>query len=161
VTPDGALARRFRLVADAHGSAMRRMNRRFGVTVVLVVLLVLGAYAAGMRDGRGVDALVVPIAVLVVLVVWSYRRRMSRFRTRWAAFEIVLGEDAIGREVPGLPSVRIPRGDVASIEELPLGLAVRDRAGRGLVVPRELDGYDEVRERLAAWRPIASPARRR
>jgi hypothetical protein len=139
---------------------MRRMNRRFAVTVALVLLLVLAAYAAGMREGRGVDALVVPLAVLVVLVVWSYRRRMSRFRARWAAFEIVLGEDAIAREVPGSPGVRIPRDDVASIEELPLGLAVRDRAGRGLVVPRELDGYAEVRERLAEWRPLAPPARR-
>lgn len=158
MTAADAPARRFRLVPEAHRAAMARMTRRFAVTVALVVLLVLAAYAAGMREGRGLDALVVPFAVLVALVVWSYRRRVSRLRARWAAFEIVVGEDAIAREVPGFPPSRVARDDVASIEELPLGLVVRDRSGGALLVPRELDGYREVRERLAAWRPIATPA---
>ena len=135
------------------------MNRRFAATVVAVVLIVLAAYAAGLRDGRGIDALAVPFAILVVLVVLSYVRRMARFRARWASFEIALGEDAIARDLAGFPKVRIARAEVDAIEEIPAGLAVRDVHGRGLVVPRELDGYEGVRAALAAWRPIARVAR--
>ena len=72
---------------------------------------------------------------------------------------IALAEDAIAREVAGFPAIRIARAEVAAIEELPAGLAVRDGNGRGLVVPRELEGYEELRAALATWRPIARAAR--
>ena len=146
---------RFRLRPEASRATARRMNRRFAATVVAVVLLVLAAYAAGMRDsGRGLDVLVVPFALLLVLAAFSYVRRMRRFRARWASFEIALENDAIGRAVIGFPSVRILRTDVASIEELRSGLAVRARDGRGVVVPRELDGYERIRDALAGWQAI-------
>jgi hypothetical protein len=147
---------RFRLRPEASRATARRMNRRFAATVVAVVLLVLAAYAAGMRDsGRGLDVLVVPFALLLVLAAFSYVRRMRRFRARWASFEIALENDAIGRAVIGFPPVRILRTDVASIEELRSGLAVRARDGRGVVVPRELDGYERIRDALAGWQAIA------
>lgn len=146
---------RFRLRPEGSRATARRMNRRFAATVVAVVLLVLAAYAGGMRDsGRGLDVLVVPFALLLVLAAFSYVRRMRRFRARWASFEIALENDAIGRAVIGFPSVRILRTDVASIEELRSGLAVRARDGRGVVVPRELDGYERIRDALAGWQAI-------
>src|SRR5512133_3687346 len=115
-----------RLRPDASRATARRMNRRFGATVVAVVGIVLAAYAGGLRDRRGPDVLVVPFAILLVLVVVSYVRRMARFRARWASFEIALGEDGIARAVKGFPTVRIARADVSAIEEVPAGLAVRD-----------------------------------
>ncbi len=146
---------RFRLRPEASRATALRMNRRFAATVVAVVLLVLAAYAGGMRDsGRGLDVLVVPFMLLLVLAVFSYVRRMRRFRARWASFEIALEDGAIGRAVIGFPPIRILRADVASIEELRPGLAVRARDGRGLVVPRELDGYEQVRDALAGWQTI-------
>lgn len=146
---------RFRLRPEASRATARRMNRRFAATVAAVVLLVLAAYAAGVRDtGRGLDALVVPFALLLVLAAFSYVRRMRRFRARWTSFEIALEDGAIGRAVIGFEPVRIVRAEVAAIEELPAGLAVRARDGRGLVVPRELEGYAQVREALAGWQPI-------
>ncbi len=150
---------RHRLRPDASRATARRMNRRFAATVVAVVAIVLAAYWGGIRDGRGPDALVVPFAILFVLVVVSYLRRMARFRARWASFEIALDEDGIAREVKGFPTVRIARAEVAAIEEVPAGIAVRDGHGRGVVVPRELDGYERVRAALATWRPILARAR--
>ncbi len=135
------------------------MRVRFAATVVAVALIVLAAYAGGLEGGRGTDALFIPFGILTVLVVLSYFRRMARFRARWASFEIALGEDAIAREIAGFPPVRIARDEVATIEEIPAGLAIRDGRGRGLVVPRELDGYEGVRATLASWRPIAPGGR--
>ncbi len=150
---------RFRLRPEASRATARRMNRRFLATFAAVVVLVLAAHGAGLREhGRGLDALVIPFALLLVLAAFSYVRRMRRFRARWASFEIALEEEAIGRAVIGFPPVRIPREEVAAIEEISAGLAVRARDGRGLVVPRELDGYERVREALAGWRAIARRA---
>lgn len=146
---------RYRLRQDASRATARRMNRRFLATFVAVVALVLAAWAAGMRgEGRGLDALAVPFALLLGLAAFSYVRRMRRFRARWASFEIALEDEAIGRAVLGFPPVRIARADVAAIEEVGAGLAVRARDGRGLVVPRELEGYERVREALARWQAI-------
>ncbi|WP_242345439.1 hypothetical protein [Anaeromyxobacter terrae] len=151
---------RFRLRPEASRATARRMNRRFLATFVAVVVLVLAAYGAGLRDpGRGLDALVIPFALLLVLAAFSYVRRMRRFRARWASFEIGLEDEAIGRAVIGFPPVRILRADVAAIEEIRAGLAVRARDGRGIVVPRELDGYERVREALAGWGTIATRGR--
>ena len=153
---------RFRLRPDASGATARRMNRRFAATVAGVVVIIVAAYASGLRDEkRGLDVLVLPFALLLLLAVFSYRRRMGRFRARWASFEIALGEDAISRDVQGFPPVRIARGEIASIIELPTGLAVRDRGGRGIVVPRDLEGYDRIRAALAEWSPIAPRPRGR
>jgi hypothetical protein len=151
---------RYRLRPEASRATARRMNRRFLATLVAVVALVLAAYGAGLRDpGRGLDALVIPFALLLVLAAFSYVRRMRRFRARWASFEIALEEEAIGRAVVGFPAVRILRAEVAALEDVPAGLAVRARDGRGLVVPRELDGYERVRAALAGWGTITARGR--
>jgi hypothetical protein len=147
---------RHRLRPEASRATAQRMNRRFALTFLLVVVLVVAAHLAGLRDDRGAGGLAVPFAILLVLAGLSYRRRMIRFRARWDSFEIAIGDDAIAREVAGIPPIRIDRKDVASIQEIGAGLAVRSTAGQGLVVPRELAGYENVRDRLAAWRPIGS-----
>lgn len=64
---------------------------------------------------------------------------------------IAIEDEAITRTVEGHPPLRVGRADVAAIEEGPRGLAVRDRAGRGLLVPRELLGYERVRAALEGW----------
>jgi hypothetical protein len=158
-TPPSA---RFRLRPDAAGATARRMNRRFAATVAGVVVIIIAAYAGGLRDEqRGLDVLVVPFVLLLLLAFFSYRRRMGRFRARWASFEIALAEDAITRDVQGFPVVRLRRDEIASIEEIPTGLAVRDRGGRGIVVPRDLEGYARIRAELAGWAPITAPPPRR
>jgi hypothetical protein len=38
------------------------------------------------------------------------------------------------------------------VEERAEGVVVRDRSGRSLLVPRELEGYERVRGLVSAWR---------
>jgi hypothetical protein len=144
------------LRAEAMQGMARRLGLRFALTVGAAALLVVAAFASGLRgaDG-GAGPLVVGLALLALLASWSFRRRRARFRARWASFTVVLEETAVSRTVVGVPEVRIERGEVASVGEAPAGLVVRARAGPALVVPRELEAYDRVRAALLSWRPMS------
>jgi hypothetical protein len=145
---------RFGLRGDAMHGMARRLNARFALTVATVALLVVGLFSAGLRGREGGHAsLAVGLGVLAVLAFWSWRRRITRFRARWASYTVVLGPDAVERTVEGYPDVRIARADVAAVGDTPGGLVVRGRSGEAVAVPRELQGYERLREALLGWRP--------
>jgi hypothetical protein len=146
-------AERFRLRADAMSGMSRRLVRRFALTVAAAALLVVAAFASGLRgEGGGAGPLLVGLGLLSLLALWSFRRRTARFRARWATFTVTLDDGAVARTVEGFPEVRIGRGEVASIGEAPAGLVVRSRAGPALVVPREIEQYERIRDALLRWR---------
>jgi hypothetical protein len=153
VTGEGK-GERFGLRPEAMKGMARRLVLRFALTAGAAALLVVAAFASGLRgpDG-GAGPLVLGLGLLALLAAWSFRSRTARFRARWASFRVVLEEAAVSRTVEGYPEVRIERGDVASVGEAAAGLVVRARAGPALVVPRELEAYDRVRAAILAWRP--------
>lgn len=148
-----AEAERFRLRAGAMQGMARRLNLRFALTVATVAVIVIALFMGGLRDreGGGYGALAVGLVVLAVFAFWGWRRRVTRFRERWASFTVTLEPDAIARTVQGYPDVRIPRAEVTSVGEAPAGIVVRSK-GAAVVVPRELEGYERIREVLAGWK---------
>jgi hypothetical protein len=148
---------RYRFREHALHEAARRTRRRLALTLFSTGALVVAVWAIGLRGrGAGPGTLAFSLAFLVLLAALSTRRRMGRLHARWASFEIRLDDDAIEREVAGVPTVRIPRSEVAGVEERPEGLVVRARSGAALLVPRDVDGYGRAREALARW--AAGPA---
>ncbi len=144
---------RFRFREDVLRSAASRMRRRLLASAVAAAAATVVVWGAVLRPrGAGPSALAVALALLAVLAFSSLRRRLRRLHARWSSFEVRVEADAIGREVSGFPPIRIARADVSAVEERAAGLVVRDRAGRSLLVPREVDGYERVRELLASWR---------
>jgi hypothetical protein len=144
----------FRFREDVLRSAESRTRRRMLVSVSVAAAVIAALWGAALRpQGSRPGTLAFALAVLAVLALVSLRRRLRRLDARWSSFEVRVEDDAIGREVAGFPPVRILRADVAAIEERTVGLVVRDRAGRSLLVPREVDGYERVRELLGGWRP--------
>jgi hypothetical protein len=150
---------RFRLRGDVLAESRRPLDRRFGLTVVAAAALVVLAFAAGLRGGGpgGSGTLVLGFGILLLLALWSWRRRTAAFLARWRGFEVVLEPSAIVRLAHGQPPVRIAREEVASVGEAPEGLVVRARGGAVVVAPRELEGYEALRAALAAWAPPGAP----
>ncbi len=147
---------RFRFPEDVLRSAAGRTRRRLLVSLVGAAGATIAVWAAVLRaQGAGASALAVALGLLALLAFLSLRRRLRRLHARWSSFEIRVEPEAVGREVCGFPAVRIARAEVSAIEERAAGLVVRDRAGVSLLVPREVDGYERVRELLAGWRPTA------
>jgi hypothetical protein len=145
---------RFRFREEVLRAAARRTRRRLALTLLATGALVVAVWGTALRGrGAGVGTLVFALGLLLALAAVSTRRRMGRLHARWASFEVRLEEDAVLREVVGVPPVRIARGDVAAVEDRPEGLVVRARSGEALLVPREVDGYARAREALARWAP--------
>jgi len=135
-----------------------RMRRRFALTAALAFALLVAIALGAMRgDDRSGRTLAFGLLLLLALVIASWLRRRRRFRARWASFEIVLEPDAIARSVEGSRPERIARAEVSALEERRAGIAVRGPDGRGVFVPRELDGYERVRAALLAWRSPPAP----
>jgi hypothetical protein len=91
-------------------------------------------------------------AVGVPYVLWRAKQRVRR---RWNAFELSIGGETLRCAARGAGRVIMRLDDIASIAEGAGGLVVRSSA-RGVVVriPRTVEGFVDVRARLAARRPI-------
>lgn len=143
---------RFRFRDDVLRSAASRTRRRILLSVVVTAVAAVGVWAAALRPrGGGPGGLVFALALVALLAFFSLRRRLGRLHARWSSFEVTISDAGIGRVVEGFPPVTIARGDVAAVEERAGGVVVRGKGGAALLVPRELDGYDRVRARLAEW----------
>ena len=147
---------RFRFREDVLGAvaasvaANRRRVRRATAAIVA------GVWALALRPrGSPSRTLAFSLGLLLGLAALSLGRRMQRLHARWSTFEIALDEDAIARTVSGYPPLRIARADVETVGERADGIVVRGRGGAALLVPRDLDGYAQLRETLAGW--TASP----
>jgi hypothetical protein len=135
--------------------AASRTRRRLAATVAATGAIVVAVHAAAFGgQGSGLGTLAFSLALLGALATATLVRRMRRLRARWTSFAISLESEAVSRRVDGFAPVRIARAEIASVGEGPRGLVVRDRAGRALLVPREIDGYDRLRSALAAWAPV-------
>ncbi len=147
---------RFRFRDDVLRGAAAHTRRRFATTLAVTASIVAAVWAVALRaQGAGWGTLTFSLALLLALAAFSIRRRMRRLYARWESFEIALDEDAIARQVTGFAPLRIARADVESVGERADGLVVRGRGGAVLIAPRDLEGYDRLREALAGWAPAA------
>ncbi len=150
------MAERFRFREEVLRAAASRTRRRIVLTLAAAAPLVAIAWAwTWRRGGSGYGTLAFALALLLVLAGLSARKRLGRLHARWATFAIVLGEEELRREVEGFPSARIARAEVEAIEELPQGLVVRGPGEASILVPREVEGWDRIREALSRWAPIS------
>lgn len=128
---------------------------------ILVAAGVVGGYLSASNGPIGVGmAAVAVLAFLAVVLTLAVRRAIERARTELASFELHVSDDALSRTLADHADIAVRRADVTAIEEHPNGLIVRG-ANRRLLVPRTVDGFGEVRERLREWAPIQEGPRRR
>lgn len=154
------MVERFRFREDVLRDAASRTRRRILLTLAATAPLVAIAWAWTLRrGGSGYGTLAFALALLLVLAGLSARKRLGRLHARWATFAIVLGEEEIRREVEGFPPARIARSEVTAIEELPQGLVVHGPAETSILVPREVAGWERIREALSRWAPISREPR--
>ena len=94
--------------------------------------------------------------VALPYVCWRAGRRVRR---RWNAFELSVGAETVRIAAKGAGRVTIRRDEIARLVEGGGGLVVRSsRPGVVICVPMTVEGYADVRARLADGRPIVRRA---
>jgi hypothetical protein len=129
--------------------------------VVFAVLGAVGWYAGGWR-ALPAARLAPMMSLMIVAWIGSIVFTLRRERHAWLSFELDVEADSIVRRVEGFPELRVERGEVVRIiETRGRGLAITaGKAAPLLWIDAALDGYEQVREILDQWRPIAMKSRR-
>jgi len=138
----------YRLSDSASAALVRRAE---------TMSLIVGALAAAVgifiafRNAQpaSVWPLVFAIPVLIIPVLWGVRRSFRRQQLSWQSFELSLSSEGIRRRMTGYPDIHIRRDEIKRIDEHGEWLVVRTtRPGPGLIIPKGLEGFEEVRHEL-------------
>jgi hypothetical protein len=85
------------------------------------------------------------------------------FRTQaqiWYGSEWIVNDVELIRRAPNVPEIRLPRGEVKRIDQLPDGALIVHGATTQatIVVPAQVEDLDRITARLAAWSPLQPKA---
>ncbi len=139
---------------DPAGFARMRRRMITRLAVVAPFLLIAVWYLSG-RLGRGRDVL--DFIVLPATLVWETYRAVQRERDKWNSLVLEFRGDSLFRTLHRYPLLEIAPSEVTAIEEFSAGIIVRtDSRGETLIVSGDLLGYDDFRNRLAAWAPMVN-----
>lgn len=122
---------------------------------LILVALIVGLYI-GFHNSRpsSMTALLIAIPIALGALGIGLYVGTKRLRTTWMSYELELGENVVVRRQAGLPDVEIHRSGVSAIKENPRnGIMIEaDDPQACIFIPRALNHYEELRERLLEWK---------
>jgi hypothetical protein len=138
----------------AKGRARWRLSVKLALAASVAVAA-LAADAGSLKAALDVTFWVAVVALLLApFALWSAGRRV---RQSWNAFELSMGGDVLAVATPHRRKTTIRRDHIVAIAERRGGLLVQaagDDGQRRVYIPADVEGYRDLRGRLARWRPI-------
>lgn len=135
----------------------KQLEKRFYLVVLPIILFtVLGViYLSILRLGFSFSVVIVAL-LLILCVVFSFRKSLTRQKQSWASYQLTIDEDTIRRTQNGYVSVDISKDNVSGIIEYPGGSIVvkAEMQNKQIVIPAFLERYLDVRSLLNQWHPI-------
>lgn len=150
-TPESPDVHQYRLAPARFARVRRRMITALAVFAPFFLALVW--YLDARLDSRRnfFDFVGLP-AVLGYLGYSALRRE----RRKWDSFVLELRRDRLIRTLRDFPELEIAPGEVTTIAEYRRGVHIRTNSRRkALAVSTDLLDFDDFRNRLAAWAPMA------
>jgi hypothetical protein len=141
----------YRLSMEKLPAAVGRARRlaAVGVLVAVTALVAPISFALGGTTAA-TDLSLVLWGLGVVLLPYVLWRTRLRVRRRWNAFELSIGPTNMRCAARGAGRVTLPLGEIDSVTEGASGLVVRaSRSGAAIRIPRTVEGFVDVRARLA------------
>jgi hypothetical protein len=150
----------YRLSMEKLPAAVGRAWRLTVVGVLAgVTALVAAISAAFPGTTAATDVSLVLWGLGVVLLPYVLWRTRLRVRRRWNAFELSIGPTNMRCAARGSGRVTIALDEIDSVTEGASGLVVSaSRSGASIHVPRTVEGFLDVRSRLARRYPIVPRA---
>jgi hypothetical protein len=93
---------------------------------------------------------------LLMFLATASLRGLGRWKDQWRSYELVLDEDRIQQIERGGVTLTLLKTEVTRLlETRDLGMAIQTQdPRRSIWAPSALNGYEELRARLAAWAPV-------
>jgi hypothetical protein len=105
------------------------------------------------------DASLVVLGLGIVFLPYALWQARLRVRRRWNAFELSIGPTNMRCAARGAGRVTLPLDGITSITEGSSGLVVHAAASSSRIhIPRTVEGFVDVRQRLAHRWPIGARA---
>jgi hypothetical protein len=141
--------RTYHRVLGRHPRA-RLFARLFAVTTILSIATTAAMkYADPSFDWR-IMAVILPV---IGFTIW---RSTGKTMAMMSSYQLTLGPRLLRMVASSMTTLEALGSDITRIIEQRRHGLVLTIDGRHYLVPRDLDGYAEVRARLAAWHPITS-----
>lgn len=146
----------YRLRSEAMAGVLAGIMRRMGWALLYMETLAVLAALFLMRPPPSPTLLGGILLGVAGLCAFSCWRTVSRTRAAWGSYVLELTEDGLLRRHRDMADQPLRREEVTRLVELPgQGLSVLTaQPTRYVNVPETVERYEEVRERLARWRPI-------
>jgi hypothetical protein len=143
-------------------------RRMIGFSVVIVVFIVAAVYfpwlptaAAQASSASGLINLLV-IFFITLVMAFQVTRGIRQQNRRWLSYKLTLSPTDVTKTQDELPVVTIPFEEITQLQEFANeGLSVRTARRHDFIfIPVSLNGYEEVKSRLAHIREIEPKSRR-
>lgn len=136
---------------------------------IMVVSVIAGLYITFSQPSFDDDSTIlvaIPVSVVIVLVtiIFSFRRTLNRQKVLWDSYELSIGEDLLIRRQHNVPTIEIGKNEITEIAALKNGdIRVKtDQRHRMVLVSKHIENRDEVLEklgRLSEIKPLTSNQR--
>ncbi|PWV56606.1 hypothetical protein [Chitinophaga sp. S165] len=133
-------------------------NRFRSIAIMLIstviALIIFLKYTEG-KDNTPTD-LLLPLAFMLVVAVWSYMRAIKRQKKLLATFIITVNENNVTRQQINTPVVSIAIADIKEILRDKKGnLVIKANENRDIIyVPAQIDDFPELEALLHQIKPI-------
>ena len=150
--------------AAAEQDTNRLLVRSLSLSVFIVLAVPFVMVYAGQLSGpRDLKFLLALYALLIPLIIWNTIRRTRRMvRNTVETYELTIDEVQITRTQRECPTMVIPRSEVQRIaERTGQGFRIETSDYKKIIwVPKELEGYDEVKALLLSTTPAQASTMR-
>jgi hypothetical protein len=144
----------YRLSMEKLPLAVGRARRVTVVEVLAGVTTLVALVSLALSGTAATDVSLVVWGLGVVFLPYALWQARLRVRRRWNAFELSIGPTNMRCAARGSGRVTMALEEIASITEGASGLVVRGPSGSVIGIPRTVEGFVDVRARLARRRPI-------
>ena len=145
----------YRMSEEAVAEMVKRSHIRELPSIFLS--LAVGAMLGWM--GHAPRWLLCAVYGLLMFLSAASFRGLGRWKDQWRSYELILDGDRIQRVEHGVVTLTLQKGEVTRLlERRDAGMTICTQdPRRSIWVPSVLNGYEDLRARLAAWGPVAEP----
>ena len=149
----------YRLSMEKLPAAVGRARRLTVVEVLVGVTAIVAVISAVFHGTGATDASLVVWGLGAVFLPYALWQARLRVRRRWNAFELSIGPTNMRCAARGAGRVTLPLDEIGSITEGASGLVIRSSRSDAVIrIPRTVEGFLDVRARLAGRHAIAARA---